>query len=456
MVMTLEKAASAALNGPPIGVLAGSGPLPLEIAAAAIAAGRPVHIIGIQGFAPDAIESYPHSWVNLGQVGAMIRGFRQSGCADIVIAGGMRRPNLWRLKVDSGFFRCIGTVFQMTRGGDDSVLRRVVRFFELQGFRVCGAHEIAPQLLAPAGTLTRAQPDATHLAAIARGTAFINTLGVFDVGQAALANQDRILAAEGVRGTDAMLDDVATALGPETGWATRGAVLVKLPKPGQEMRVDLPVVGPHTIDRMMHAGLAGVAVRAGQSLILEREETIRRANAAGVFVSGVELEDQSISDRAVRAQYISAHDAPLAVLARRAPTPGERRDVAIGRALLRALAQHGAGDAAIIADQHVRGINGMLPVRAMAHGASAGNDWGRRLFRKRIGVLVVRRPDLVLPPTPATEAEHPVEVDFSWIAEAGLAGLVCVEEPIPHALLPAATGAANDTGLFLMGPEVNT
>jgi DUF1009 family protein len=382
----------------------------------------------------------------------MIRGFRQAGCTDIVIAGGMRRPNLWKLKIDSGFFRCIGTVLQLTRGGDDSVLRRVVRFFELQGFNVRGAHEIAQHLLAPVGVLGRVQPSASNYAAIARGTAFSEALGAFDVGQAVLSNAERIIAVEGVRGTDAMLGDVAGNLGSCAEQISRGGVLVKLPKPGQEMRIDLPVVGPHTIDALVRAKLAGVAVRASQSLILERDETVRRADAAGVFIVGIEGHPPRAPDPTERARYIGLNDAPLAVLSRRAPTPGERRDVAIGRALIRALAQYEGGQAAIIADQHVRGVDGALPIESIV-GAVAGNDWGRRLFKKRIGVLVVRRPELILaaPETNADAAPEPV--NFQWIAEAGLAGVACVEGNIHQELLPAVVREANEMRLFLMAPE---
>lgn len=452
MVMAIEAAAGS--GGPsPLGVLAGSGPLPLEIAGSATASGRPVHIVGIEGFASGAIADYPHQWVNLGQVGGMIRGFRQAGCADIVIAGGMRRPNLWKLKLDSGFFGCVGTVLQLTRGGDDSVLRRVVRFFELQGFKVHGAHEIARHLLAPAGVLGRVPPDDSHRAAIARGMDLIRGLGAFDIGQAALASADRIIAVEGVRGTDAMLDDVAAIAGEHGTHAAHGGVLVKLPKPGQEMRVDLPVIGPRTIDALARAGLAGVAVRAGQSLILERRETVRRADAAGVFIMGLEGHDPPAAHQAERAQYIDAHGPPLAVLGRRAPTPGERRDVAIGRALMRALSQYEGGQAAVIADQHVRGIDGVLPVVAMVRAVAAGNDWGRRLFKKRIGVLVVRRPEMILSFDRAEIGGDCEPVDFQWAAEAGLAGIACVEGAIPDEVLPAAAREANAMGLFLMAVE---
>jgi UDP-2,3-diacylglucosamine hydrolase len=452
MVMTSEAVAEAGTLGG-LGILAGSGPLPLEIAEAAIASGRPVHIVGIEGFAAAAIAGYPHQWVNLGQVGRMIRGFRQAGCADIVIAGGMRRPNLWKLKLDAGFFRCIGTVLKLTRGGDDSVLRRVVRFFELQGFNVQGAHEIAQHLLAPAGILGRVEPSEPHHAAIERGVALIGALGVFDVGQAVLVSAARVIAVEGVGGTDAMLADMAKILGQCAERTAHGGVLVKLPKPGQEMRVDLPVIGPLTIDGIARAGLAGVAVRAGQSLILERQETIRRADASGVFVTAIEVPDPPATVPADRARYLDEHDVPLAVLGRRAPTPGERRDVAIGRALMRALAEYEAGQAAVIADQHVRAIDAALPIEAIVRPAAAGNDWGRRLFKKRIGVLVVRRPELILNLEHAASDEDPRPADFQWIAEAGLAGIACVEGTIPEQLLAAVAREANERGLFVMAPE---
>ena len=250
----------------PLGILAGSGQLPLAIAAAAHASGRPVHIVGIDGFADEEIAGYSHERVNLGQVGRMIRSFQSASCRDLVIAGAMRRPNLWGLKIDSGFFRSIGTVLKLTRGGDDSVLRRIVRFFEGEGFEVVGVDRVAPHLLAGIGALGRIEPQGEHMRAISRASALLRALGAFDVGQGAVGDGTRIVAVEGVRGTDAMLEQVrawqADAAGetgdnPDLG----GAVLVKLPKPGQELRVDLPAIGPGTVERAHACGLAGIVVR---------------------------------------------------------------------------------------------------------------------------------------------------------------------------------------------------
>jgi DUF1009 family protein len=208
----------------PLGILAGSGQLPLVIAAAAHASGRPVHIVGIDGFAAEEIDRYSHERVNLGQVGRMIGSLQRAGCTDMIIAGALRRPNLWALKIDSGFFRSIGTVLKLTRGGDDSVLRRVVRFFEAQGFRVCGVPDVAPNLLARAGVLGSVEPTAQQCEAVARGAALVRALGAFDVGQGTVVTPTRVVAVEGVRGTDAMLKDAAEHLRSIGG--AREAVLV--------------------------------------------------------------------------------------------------------------------------------------------------------------------------------------------------------------------------------------
>lgn len=430
----------------PLGILAGSGVLPLEVAAAAQAAGRPVHIIAIEGFAADAIADYPHTWANIGQVGKMIRGFRQAHCDEIIIVGGMRRPNLWKVKIDSGFFRSIGTVLKMTRGGDDSILRRIVTFFELQGFKVCGVHDVAPHLLARIGVLGAVQPTEAHRTAIARGVRLIGALGTFDVGQGAVVTEKEVLAIEGARGTDAMLSEVREQARRCTGGRERAGVLVKLPKPGQELRIDLPVIGLETIERAVEAGLGGVAVRGGQSLVIGSEAMLRRADANGIFVVG--LDGSEAEGRPARNAEAAADAAPLEILGRHAPTPADRRDIALGRRLMPVLEAHDAGDAAVIAGEHVLAINAGMPASAMlVGGTGSGSHWGRRAFRKRHGVLVVRSPQVIVGDALGDDEEA---VRFGWIAEAGLAGIVCVSGAFPADLERSAIEQANEAGLFLM------
>ncbi len=266
----------------------------------------------------------------------------------MVIAGALRRPNLLKVRVDYGFFRAIRTVLRLTRGGDDSVLRRVVRFFEGEGFEVVGVDQVAPHLLARAGAFGAVAPSPAHTRAIARASGLLRALGAFDIGQGAVATEDRIIAVEGVRGTDAMLDGIrkeqteVPACGAANGSDLAGAVLVKLPKPGQEMRVDLPAIGPRTVERAHACGLAGIVVAAGRALVLERSEMIAMADARGLFVGGID-------DVAAPAAGTSSSAAdpllfqPLGWHRAKAP---ERQDIAIGAQALAVIAAHNAGRAA--------------------------------------------------------------------------------------------------------------
>lgn len=429
--MPADEARAVAEAQGPIGIIACAGDLPLEIARAAERSGRRVHMIAIEGFAEPGVERHPHTWINLGQTGRMIDTLRRSGCRDLVIAGAMVRPNLWRLKVDHGFFRSIATVLRLTRGGDDSVLRRVVGFFEAQGFRVLGVREVAPHLLAPAGPLGTRRPTPAQRHAMARAAHLIRALGPFDVGQAVVATENAIVAVEGARGTDAMLAAIA-----EAGPGGADAVLVKLAKPGQEMRVDLPTIGPRTVERAAAGGLAGIAVEAGAALVLERAETVRQADAAGLFVAGLATDELE----SARPAPASA-DTPLAQLGRRSPRPADRRDIAIGRRLLQVLAAHHAGLAAVVAGEHVLAVDAAAPVTTVLARLGRGSHWGLRVFRRRIGVLVI---DGAAPGT-----ETPTAI-VAAAAAAGLAGIAAEAAARTAWAMPETIARADAAGLFLL------
>ena len=334
----------------PLGILACAGSLPIEIAEAATNAGRGVHLVGIAGFAEPGIATYSHKFVNLGQVGGMLSSLRGAGCRELVIAGALRRPNLLKVRVDHGFFRAIRTVLRLTRGGDDSVLRRVVRFFEGEGFEVVGVDQVAPHLLAGIGALGRIEPRVEHLRAISRASGLLRALGAFDVGQGAVGNGNRIVAIEGVRGTDAMLEQVRAwqtdaAGGDVEDYDLSGAVLVKLPKPGQELRVDLPAIGPRTVERAHACGLAGIVVAAGRALVLERAQMIAMADAHGLFVVGIEdgLAPHDVAKSEADSSPLLFR--PLGWHRAKAP---ERRDVALGARVLAVLRAHDAGRAVVV------------------------------------------------------------------------------------------------------------
>lgn len=270
-----------------LGVIACGGAMPLTVCEAAVAQGRRVHVVGFTGHADPRIATFPHDWVRLGQLGHLIGALRKAGCEDVVIIGTLRRPNIWKSGIDLGFFRHLPTILSLTReGGDDSLLKRVVRFFEGQGFRVRGAHEIAPSLVAPSGPLGSIAPEPEAEGDIARGFALLAALAPFDVGQSAVVARGHVLAVEAAEGTDAMLKRCAEL--KQWGGRRRAGVLVKAPKHGQEMRVDMPVIGPRTVELAAAAGLAGIAVASGKVMIAEQAEMIDLADRQGVFVFGTE------------------------------------------------------------------------------------------------------------------------------------------------------------------------
>jgi UDP-2,3-diacylglucosamine hydrolase len=267
-----------------LGILACGGSMPAAVCEAAIAQGRRVHVVALEGITDPAVERFPHDWVRLGQLQRLLNVLRRAGCKDLVLIGSMSRPNLRKVGFDAGFLWHARTILGLTRGGDDSVLSRVVRFFEDQGFRVRGAHEIAPVLLAPEGLLGGVAPDGEACGDIACGLALLAALAPFDVGQSVVVARGHVLAIEAAEGTDAMLER-CRAVG-RWGGGKRAGVLVKAPKRGQELRVDMPVVGPRTVELAALAGLTGIAVAAGQVMIAEQAAMIDFADRNDLFVIG--------------------------------------------------------------------------------------------------------------------------------------------------------------------------
>ncbi len=433
----------------PLGILACAGSLPIEIAEAATSAGRGVHLVGIAGFAEPGIAAYSHEVVNLGQVGGMLASLRAAGCQELVIAGALRRPNLLKVRVDHGFFRAIGTVLRLTRGGDDSVLRRIVRFFESEGFEVVGVDRVAPHLLAEIGALGRIEPRPEHLRAISRASGLLRALGTFDVGQGAIGNGERIVAIEGVRGTDAMLEQVRAWQADEVREAgddrdLGDAVLVKLPKPGQEMRVDLPAIGPRTVERAHACGLAGIVIAAGRSLVLERAQMMAMADARGLFVAGIEdgspPHDDPLADADTRPQQLR----PLGWHRAKAP---ERRDIALGTRVLAVLRTHDAGRAVVVVGEHVQGIDAGIGVNRLLRGLGRSSHWGLRVFRRRIGVLVVASIEDI-----GMDAAT-IDATLEQVKAAGLAGVAVVGAGGATPLAALLKEYAGRHGLFALAAD---
>ena len=270
---------------PALGILAGGGPLPGRVAAAAAAGGRAVFIVGLEGFAePRVLAPYPHGFSRMGAAGRILEMLRANRCADVVMIGPVRRPGLLDLRPDATGMRLIGRIGRSVfGGGDDTLLAAVVKILGEEGFRVLGAHEILTEALAPPGVLGRVAPDSQAMADIRRGVAVARALGGVDVGQGCVVQQGLVLAVEAIEGTDAML--VRAGALRRSGV---GGVLVKVSKPGQERRADLPTVGTTTIAQASAAGLRGVAFEAGGALLADRMATIAAADQAGLFLIGVD------------------------------------------------------------------------------------------------------------------------------------------------------------------------
>jgi len=266
-----------------LGILAGGGALPGEVAAAAAAAGRPVFIIGLEGFAdPAVLAPWPHEVIRITAGGRILATLRAHGCQDIVMIGPVRRPSLLGLRPDAEGARLLARIGRAAFAGDDGLLGAVIRVFGEEGFRVIGAQDVLRDVLACAGVLTQAAPDELALADIRRGIAVVRALGGADVGQGCVVQQGVVLALEAAEGTDAMLARCAALARPGPG-----GVLVKLLKPGQERRADLPTIGLETVRGAAAAGLRGVAFEAGVTILADREAAIAAANAAGLFLLGL-------------------------------------------------------------------------------------------------------------------------------------------------------------------------
>ena len=267
-----------------LGIIAGGGSLPGLIARACHDAGREILVIAFEGETdPATCAGLPHQWLRMGAVGALLKSLSQAGCREVVLAGSIRRPSFSDVKLDLRGMRFMGRIAGAMSKGDDALLSLVIDELEGEGFTVVGADDLIAELCAPAGVMGRLAPDEEAERDIAIGMKTARALGAHDVGQAVIVQAGLVLGVEGVEGTDRLIERCAPLQHPGPG-----GVLVKMKKPGQERRADLPTIGPKTIDRLAEAGLRGVAVEAGETLILERRVAIVRADEHGLFLIGVD------------------------------------------------------------------------------------------------------------------------------------------------------------------------
>ncbi len=237
---------------------------------------------------PKPLARFRHHWISIGQYGRAKKLFRTEGCRDLVFIGTLARPALSEIRLDWATLRVLPQVWAAFRGGDDHLLSGVGRIFERDGFRLLGIKDVAPDILMPQGCLTRAAPDADAAADIALAREALAALSPFDIGQAVIVIDRHVVGVEDIEGTDGLLARIAMLREKRRiRAAEKRGVLVKAPKRGQDLRFDLPTIGPHTVEGAAKARLAGIAVVAGNTLVAEPQTMIERADASGLFVTGV-------------------------------------------------------------------------------------------------------------------------------------------------------------------------
>jgi DUF1009 family protein len=273
----------------PLAMIIGGGSIPMAVAEAVTRRGRRVVLFPVRGWAdPAAVEKFKHYWIPLAQAGRFRRHARAEGCRDVVFVGTALRPPLRSLRIDWLTLRLLPRIVRAYRGGDDHLISGVARVFEDYGFRIVAPQEVAPDILMPEGPAGSCVPSERDRADIAHALALLEATGPFDMGQAAVVAAGHVLAVEAAEGTDAMLARIAElrargriATPPGTG------VLVKAPKPQQDRRFDLPAIGPRTVEEAARAGLAGIAVVAGGTIVAEPAAVAAAADTAKIFVVGI-------------------------------------------------------------------------------------------------------------------------------------------------------------------------
>ncbi|RCL00804.1 MAG: hypothetical protein JSC188_000814 [Candidatus Tokpelaia sp. JSC188] len=266
-------------------IIAGNGTLPLTIATVLQNQGKLPFLIILRNESDPKLYAFEHCEISIAEFSMLIRSLKAARISNVVLAGGIRTRPYWRdLCIDSSMFRVLPRIFFSLTKGDDALLRAFIKLVEAYGFRIVGAHEVAPTLLAPKKTiLTKKYPNRQEKHNIALAFEAARQLGMLDIGQGAVAVGGRVVALEGAEGTDNMLERIKQ-MRQVGSIASVGGVLVKVMKPNQEKRADLPTIGPKTVENAYQAKLCGIAVEADYTFILDLEKTIKVADQYGMFI----------------------------------------------------------------------------------------------------------------------------------------------------------------------------
>ncbi len=267
-----------------LGVIAGGGSLPERLLQVCDDKKLDIFVVGFEGQTdPLVIKDRNHIWSRLGAAGQIIKTLKAHNIQDLVLIGSIRRPSLAELRPDlktAEFFARIG----MRALGDDGLLAALRKELERDGFHIHGVHEFAHDLLTGEGVMGKVKPGKAHMIDIERGVEVSQTLGKLDVGQSVIVQQGIVIGVEAIEGTDELIER-----SKHLRRKGEGGVLVKTCKPQQDRDFDLPTIGPQTVRLAVQAGLSGIAVHAGHSIVIDPAEVVKLANKHKIFVTGIHI-----------------------------------------------------------------------------------------------------------------------------------------------------------------------
>jgi DUF1009 family protein len=267
-----------------LGMIAGGGMMPVEIIRYCNAHEREIFVIGIEPFAKEEeLKDAPHIFAKIGEAGKIMKAFRENNVYEIVLAGGIKRPSFKEMIPDWEGMKIV-TKLALKKMSDDKLFRAVMAEIEDRGFKIVGIEEVVPEMMFSEGIYGKVKPTAEDMDDIQRGITVAKALGAVDVGQAVVVQEGMVLAVEAIEGTDMMLSR-ASMLKKEG----KDPVMVKVLKPGQDLRTDLPAMGLQTVEQLKKYGIRGIAVEAGGILMIERDAVIQMADKEGIFIIGVKL-----------------------------------------------------------------------------------------------------------------------------------------------------------------------